>query len=140
MEVLQSQKLWVTLTREVSILGHEGAGTWLSTLTFPLSAWKSARPSFRSWSVRRAEWTVPWRLWHKEEKTVLGADGGGCVPRADGQGPALCSLHSVIRLCLLPDPLALPLHSGFSTLKCFYMEDSNLSRPLLHIALSSPWP
>ena len=63
--------LWITLTREVSILGHEGAETWLSTLTFPLSAWKSARSSFRSWSVLRAEWTVPWRLWHKEEKRSL---------------------------------------------------------------------
>ena len=35
---------------------------------------------------------------------VLGADGGGCVPHADGQGPALCSLHSVIRLTEAPCP------------------------------------
>ena len=38
--VLRSQILWVTLTREVSILGHEGAETRHSTLPFPLSAWK----------------------------------------------------------------------------------------------------
>ena len=65
---------------------------------------------------------------------VLGADRGGCLPRSDGQGCALGSVRSMTGHPETPCPTA-PL--GLQRPEVFFCE---LSRPLLHIALSSPSP
>ena len=65
---------------------------------------------------------------------VLGADRGGCLPRSDSQGCALGSVRSMTGHPETPCPTA-PL--GLQRPEVFLCE---FSRPLLHIALSSPLP